>query len=176
MKSQLAIALILLTCSCRYAGESSVVASTKTPYRSISLNTNATVSVLNALANDVSTNCTDRAIAVFTLFANNIKVGDSAVEVHRVLTDTRWLEEAIIRRFCGILAGAMPVEVNLEDTVFDLWLFANEKGCGGWNIEFRLSGHWQEKDALAFLRGETVSGNPKIAEFALSHYTVAVSR
>jgi hypothetical protein len=133
-----------------------------------SLKSSATIPALNVLANNDTTDRAERARAVFTLFANYVKPGDAPAKVHGILTDARWLEHA---NLYGVYAldGWIPVETSFEDTVFCLHLFADEKGWSNWVIYFRLTGspHWQKEDALAFLRGKSVSGSPKIVEFAL---------
>src|ERR1700693_3785272 len=143
--------------------------------------TDATVVALNERANNVTTNETEQSLAIFALFANYIKPGQTAAEIHRVLTNAAWLEHTWLYGVYD-LAGWMPVEINSEDTVFCLGLFPHKKKWSDWPsasaaphgvmadtepqtdwvIYFRLSGspRLSKEDALAFLRGAPVAGNP----------------
>ncbi len=153
------------------------------------LKTNATVVVLNTQANNTTNNEVERSRAIFALFANYIKPGQTAVEIHRVLIDTAWLEHVSLHGVY-ILAGWIQMEMNGEDTVFCLGLFPHKKWSdrpsasatpnglladtepqSDWAIYFGLSGSSQlrKEDALAFLQGAHVDGNPKIVEFALCY-------
>jgi len=128
------------------------------------------VTSLTARANDAASDRADRARAIFALFAHHIRPESSASEVHRVLTDATWLQDT---HLYGVraLGGWVPVEMTFEDTVFCIHLLPveKEKGWSPWVIYFRLSGKLRDEDALAFLRGESVTGNPKLVEFALCY-------
>lgn len=123
---------------------------------------------LNRQANNPANSQAERSRAVFTLFAWHIPPGASAAQVHKVLTDTAWLRETRLFEI-NWLAGWIPIELNFKDTSFVLHLFPVDaaKESSPWVIYFRLTGKLRQEDALAFLRGETVMGNPKLAEFAL---------
>jgi hypothetical protein len=131
-----------------------------------------TVESLNAIAKDSIFPREDRARAVFKLFANYIRPGFTAEEVHKVLTDTSWLQDTNL--FCPLLrTGWRPVSGEMpRDHYCSVILFPDEadKPFGGWGIEIIISssGHPLEKEALAFLRGETMlEKNARIIEFAL---------
>jgi hypothetical protein len=128
------------------------------------------IAALNTIANNLGNHRAERARAVFKLFANYIKPGQTAAEVHKVLTDTAWLQDTNLHGVYDI-AGWVPVELTTEDTVFGLKLFseATDSNLGPWMIWFRLTGHDRtEKEACAFLRGDmTLVGKPQIVEFAL---------
>ena len=157
--------ILVLCCAigCAHAGPEALSWDGRT-----TLDTNAAMPALNALANNPTTNRAERARAVFTLFANYIKSGQTAEDVHRVLTDTTWLESAHVDGVY-MLAGWIPVEIGSGGTVFCVHLFADKKGLSDWVIYFRISGSsdWREEDASAFLRGKSLVGNPKLIEFAL---------
>ena len=178
--------VVILTCFCElrsgYAEPETLSWNAVT-----TLKTDATIAALNAQANNAATNETERSKAIFALFANYIKPGQTAAEVHRVLTDTAWVKGAQLFRM-GDLAGSTFIEMTTEDSVFCLGLFPHKKKWSDWPsasaapqgvmaetapethwwLYLRLSGsQLQNEDALAFLRGEPVAGNPKIIEFAL---------
>jgi hypothetical protein len=126
------------------------------------------VAALNLQANNPANDRAERARAIFTLFAWHIPPNASAGRVHEVLTDTTWLRKTRLYEI-NLLSGWVPIEVNVKDTMFCLHLFPADaaKESSPWVIYFRLTGKLQQEDALEFLRGETVAGNPKLAEFAL---------
>lgn len=126
------------------------------------------VPALVARANNPTSNQADRARAVFTLLSRHMRPDSSATEVHRVLTDTAWLQETRLYGF-RMLAGSIPVEMTFEDTVFCIHLFPRDadKQWSPWVIYFRLSGKLRDEDALAFLRGERTMESTRLIEFAL---------
>jgi hypothetical protein len=134
------------------------------------------IAVLNARGNDAHLNRTERARAIFMLFANYIYPGQSATEIHRVMTDTRWLKEAHVQGIYDLF-GFVPIEMSHCSTAFSISLFADNKGQGGWAIYFSLSndnttngcnGPRSASEAIAFLNGDTtLTGRPRLLEFAL---------
>ncbi len=161
MKIYTSFFIIALLCGCTM---------TPSPVRQSSggLPSGENVAVLNARANSSTNNQAERASAVFTLFAHHIRLGSSAADVHQALTDTAWLQESHLYGV-RILGGWIPVEMTFEDTVFCIHLFPDDsaKEWSPWVIYFRLSGQLRDEDALAFLKGESVVGNPKLMELAL---------
>jgi len=157
--------LMLVACSSPYGGSITVRG------RSI-MSSNRTIAELNALANEKKASRADRARAVFSLFANYIRPGDSAVEIRRVLVDTRWLQESTVEGVYDI-AGWVPADFTADDTVFSIHLLhvGTDKERSPWFIYFRLSGrhsYERERDGLRFFQSDTtLPGNPKIIEFAL---------
>jgi hypothetical protein len=128
------------------------------------------IATLNAKANEKVNDQAECARSVFTLFAYHIRPGSSAAEVHRVLTNASWLQDT---HLYGVraLGGWSAVPLTSDGTVFTMHLFPMEKDkrWSPWGISFRLSGTLRDEDALAFLRGEKVAGNPKIEEFSLCY-------
>ena len=117
--------VVILTCFCElrsgYAEPETLSWNAVT-----TLKTDATIAALNAQANNAATNETERSKAIFALFANNIKPGQTAAEVHRVLTDTAWVKGAQLFRM-GDLAGSTFIEMTTKDSVFCLGLFPHKK-------------------------------------------------
>lgn len=143
--------------------------SDSTPWQNCSKSLGSeSIASLNQRANDSIKPQAERASAVFTLFAQHIRPGSSVDAVRRVFTDTTWLREI---HLAGVreLAGKVPVEYSLEDTVFCMHLFPAEaeEQWSPWVVYFRLSGQQRDEDGLAFLKGEHLAGNPKLLEFAL---------
>ena len=128
---------------------------------------------LNRLANDPTVRRPDRAAAIFALFKQHIKPGDSLRQVRRVLRNSSWVEEAKLYYF-AFLCGWIPVDINLEDRTYSLHLFADRLGHSEWVIYFQLEGgsdwgKWNE-DGIAFLQGKAgARGESKIKEFALCY-------
>ena len=136
-----------------------------------SLRSNKDPAILRALANDSNLGHTERALAIFKLFANYIRPGQSAEQIHSALADTAWLDEAKLYR-SGYGSGSRPIE---GDSLFELVLFPDDQGSSDWVIEFSLSGRGpdkaprREQEALAFLGGDpNLANNPKLQEFGLT--------
>jgi hypothetical protein len=132
---------------------------------------------LNESANDPSRSRTERAKAIFALFANHIKVGDCPAEVHKALIRTDWMSDSRLEDV-GAIGGWVPLELDNDDPRYRLLLFPNKKGKSEWRIYFRISGPRDEdyigrledyiKDGREFLMGRTtLPGNPRLMEFAL---------
>jgi hypothetical protein len=83
------------------------------------------LAVLRSVASDPTAAQTDRAQAVYQLFATYIRPGQSAAEVRAVLSDAAWLREAKLYR-SGYGSGFRPVE---GDSIFDLILFPGREGA-----------------------------------------------
>jgi hypothetical protein len=125
--------------------------------------------VLNSRANNPISSQAERARAIFTLFAHHIRPGYSAVEVHQVLGNAVWLSGVHVNCI-RVLAGWVPVDATaVGDTIFCMQLFpvGENEGARYWAIYFRLSGQHQDEDGLAFLKGQNVTGNPRLVEYAL---------
>jgi hypothetical protein len=133
------------------------------------LKSNTTAEDMRRRADDSSAAREKRAEAIFALFANHIKVPQGAADVAKVLAEATWLKDADLFG-CYMLAGQVPVEWTLEDTVFCLHLFPRKNESPDWVIYFRLSGGSGRTidEARAFLRGaDDLKGAPKLVEFAL---------
>ena len=132
----------------------------------------ATPARITEIANNSSLPLTERAKAVFTLFANHVGPGMTSAQVAAVLPNPRWLDES---KIVGIynLSGWVPVEFNMKDTVYFLNLFPalQEEGTAPWSICFRLSGGPTQPETIAqqFFRGEIASEEPQLLEFALCY-------
>ncbi len=128
---------------------------------------------LNRVANDSTVNRAERAAAVFALFQQFIKPGDSLRQVRSVLRNTAWVGEAHLSYFL-MLSGWIPVDMNFKDRTYCLQLFADNQGNSEWVIYFQLAGDsefnkWDE-DGIAFLCGKVGSkGESRIKEFALCY-------
>jgi hypothetical protein len=133
-----------------------------------SLKSNARISDLNAIANCASRGRAERAKAVFTLFANYIKPGARASDVHKVLRDTRWVKQASVERINN-LGGWVPVDSdNGDESLFRICLFPDKDGSSDWEIYLYVSSNSLDGEYCSrFLRGEKLTGDPKIGQFAL---------
>jgi hypothetical protein len=137
--------------------------------RTSRLKSDKTAADLRRIANDSSATREKRAEAVFGMFANHLKLPQDAAPVRKVLGDVAWLKDSELFGFY-FLAGKVPVEMNLKDTVFAMHLFLGKKEYSDWVIFFRLSGgnEREVKEAKAFLRGDKdLAGKPQLMEFAL---------
>src|SRR5262249_5255891 len=125
---------------------------------------------LNRVAADPQAKRADRAAAVFALFKQHIKPGDSLRQVRHVLGSAAWVGEARLYYFL-VLGGWIPVDMNFEDRTYSLHLFADKEGHSEWVIYFQLAGgsdgcKWRE-DGLAFLQGKAgTRGESHLKEFA----------
>jgi hypothetical protein len=132
----------------------------------------ATPAMITEMANNTSLPLTERAKAVFTLFANHVRPGMTSTQVAAVLPNPRWLDESTIAGVYN-LSGWVPVEFNMKDTVYFLNLFPalQEEGKAPWSICFRLSGGPTQPESIAqqFIRGELASYEPQLLEFALCY-------
>ena len=133
-----------------------------------SLSNEASLADLNARAMNTHSSDSDRARAVFTLFALHISPGSSSETVRSVLGNSSWLRKAQIRLIDHV-AGLLPVAMNDQDTVFALSLFPNEESAhpASWVIYFRLTGKLNTGEALLFFTGPTKFKRTELAEFAL---------
>ena len=138
------------------------------------LSSAATPEELTRSANDESLSLNARAKAVFSLFANHVQPGMASAQVATVMPQPKWLDECEI---VGLyyLNGWVPVEFNMEDTVYFLNLFPKLKpeGIAPWSVCFRLSGGPTQPESIAqqFFRGEIASEEPLLLEFALCYPT-----
>src|SRR5262245_26124152 len=124
---------------------------------------------LHKVVNNALLSREKRAEAIFSLFANHVKVPERAAAVGKVLSAETWLRHASVDGVYAI-GGWVPVEVTFEDTIFCLRLFPDKEGWSEWVIYFRLSGGSGRTadDAVRFLRGaEDLNGGPRLLEFAL---------
>jgi hypothetical protein len=94
-----------------------------------------------------------------------------------VLNPARWLEDS---RLEGVyaLGGWIPVDLGVDDTVFCIRLFPDQRGWSEWVIYFRLSGgdHQSTDTARAFLKKGAPSATSTLVEFALSFAAVGKER
>jgi len=135
------------------------------------LKSQATTADLNRIANDGSAIREKRAEAIFSLFANHVKIPGTASEVGKVFGSEKWMKDASLTQVTYI-GGYVPLELNLEDAIFCLGLFPDKDGWSDWVIYFRLSGGVTPSadETGAFLRGAAaVRGSPKLVEFALCY-------
>src|SRR5262249_16228351 len=109
---------------------------------------------LHRVADNASLDRAKRAEAIFSLFANYLRLPQGAADVGESLKAEKWLNEASLQGVY-VLGGWVPVEMTFEDTVFCLRLFPNKAGWSDWVIYFRLSGGSgrTEDEGRAFLRG-----------------------
>ena len=131
------------------------------------------VASLNAVVASSASSPDEKAKAIFTLFAQHIRPGSTAEQVHSVVMDTNWMASAYVYGV-GALGGSVPVELTPDDSVFILLLFRESRPANPWHICFRLSGKGSsgsirsDEEASAFLRGDTtLQGSPRLLEFAL---------
>jgi hypothetical protein len=129
----------------------------------------ATLAELHQIADDATVEREKRAEAIFSLFANHVKLPQGAAALSEIVKCKNWLNDT---NLYGVymVAGMIPVELTFEDTVFCLHLFPVKKDWSDWVIYFRLSGGSGRTadEARAFLRGAAeLKGDPKLLEFAL---------
>lgn len=117
----------------------------------------------------------ERAAAIFRLFANHLRPGDSASRFQSVFKQSKWLRESTITRIT-MLAGWIPIECG--PNIFCLELFpTNESKDSRWLIYFSLSGfdtsyHYGGNElefAMSFLYGDCIE-TVRIVDFALCEY------
>jgi len=126
---------------------------------------------LNRIANDGSVIREKRAEAIFSLFANYVKMPGTAAMAGNVFGSEKWMKDASLTEVTFI-GGYVPLELNLEDAIFCLRLFPDKDGWSDWVIYFRMSGGVTPSpdEVGAFLRGAAaVKGSPKLVEFALCY-------
>src|SRR5262249_20283594 len=135
---------------------------------SLKCETNATE--LQRIANDVSLPREKRAEAIFSLFANYVKLPQGAALVGKVLKCEEWLSGCILSGITFHSGPPLPVKVGPRHSVFCLQLFQSGTDSRHWVIYLRLSGGPNRKgeEARAFLQGaENLKGDPQLVEFAL---------
>jgi hypothetical protein len=132
---------------------------------------NDDIAALNARANDSNNSQEDRARAIFTLFAYHVHLGASATDIRRVFPNPAWVQQTHL--YSGdLLTGWIPLDITPDESVFAIHLFptGTDERWSPWIVYVRLTGRFlQYEDAVAFLRGERGSWNPKLAEFALCY-------
>jgi hypothetical protein len=154
-------------------GDRPTVTNLSTPEDSIAVVLEQSVDKLNRVANDTTAKRSDRAAAVFALFKQHLKPGDSLQRVRLVLRNTDWVEHSKLYYF-AFLSGFIPIDMNFDDRTYSLHLFADEKGSSEWVVYFQLAGksEWGKcaEDGIAFLHGKTGSqGESRIKEFTLCY-------
>lgn len=128
------------------------------------------IASLNLRANDPNASQDERARAIFTLFAHQLRPGSSATDIRRILPNPAWVSQTHLYSV-DELTGWIPLELTTEDTVFAVHLFPKSSNPprSPWVVYLRLTGRFlQYEDAVAFLKGERGAWNPKLSEFALS--------
>ena len=135
-----------------------------------SLKSEATASELQGIANDASMPRDKRAKAIFSLFANYVKLPQGAAAVGKVLKCEEWRSGCMISGITFHSGPSLPVKMGPRHSVFSLRLFPSGTDSKHWVIYLRLSGGPNRKDgeARAFLQGaENLKGDPQLVEFAL---------
>ncbi|HEU6447185.1 MAG TPA: hypothetical protein VFV23_01950 [Verrucomicrobiae bacterium] len=137
-----------------------------------------TIASLNATANNAKAAPDERCRAIFSLFREFIKPGSTPAEVHKVLADTRWLEQTNILGIY-VLGGLIPVKWELgHDTPFVLAVLPRTKPSTGqppnlgYHLYFTLAGEADRssESAFAILTGrQTSDTNAVLKEFALCY-------
>ena len=87
------------------------------------LKSEATPAELQRVANDPSVPRDKRAEAIFSLFANHVKVPQGAAEVGKALNSENWLNDSTVHGLSMISGPGPPVEIQSEETIFYLHLF-----------------------------------------------------
>ena len=141
-----------------------------TRQRMSSLANDESLETLNARANNPSCSQASRADAVFKLFAHHLRPRASVNETRRVLTNTSWIKDSQIKIVRG-MGGWLPMERSFDDSLFHLTLFPEDPkmAWSQWDIWLCLSGHRDEKDAIAFLRGSQSAADIKLVEYLLCY-------
>ena len=133
------------------------------------LESKSTLAELQQVANDASLKREKRVEAIFTLFANHVKLPASAAVMAKVFAGEKWLEPSNLGAI-RVLGGWIPVDFGSDGSVFRVYLFPDQKGWSDSVIYLRLSGDSgrPENEAIAFMRGDGgLKGDPELLEFAL---------
>jgi len=106
-----------------------------------------------------------RRQAVFQLFQRHVSPGITLAELARSLNNPRWLAGDDLSVVTN-LAGELPVEFTLDDTIFVLRVFPElvDDLYGPWSIYLRVGGKVEPEAFLDLLRGEGVSDEVRQAE------------
>jgi len=158
--------VVALACGCAHG-----------PQRASTEHTQAVAS-LNAIANDESAAPDKRCRAVFSLFLQFIKPGSTPSEIHRVLTDTRWLAQTNVEGVY-VVAGHIPVDCDFEEeTAFVISVLPERVPSSGrppnlgYYIYFTLAGgaRRSEESAFGILAGRAAPDSKAVLkEFALCY-------
>jgi hypothetical protein len=118
-----------------------------------------------AIANSAAYSSEGRRQAVFQLFQRHVSPGITLAELARSLNNPRWLAGEDLSVVTN-LAGELPVEFTLDDTIFVLRVFPElmDDLYGPWSIYLRVGGKVEPKAFLDLLRGEDVSDEVRQAE------------
>jgi hypothetical protein len=122
-----------------------------------------------AVANDRKADRQTRCRAIFALFANRVRNGMTAAQIHTALMDPNWLGDINLYGVYA-LGGMVPVNISApQSTVFCLHLFPDKKGWSEWVIYFRLHGKsgLTRRQGLSFLQSTLKDKNIRLAEYAL---------
>ena len=124
----------------------------------------------SAIANDQGYSEDRRRHAVFMLFQRHVKVGISLHELGKILNHPVWLKPDNIL-VVQSLGGQVPVEFNLQDTIFRLSVFPNltDDRLGYWAIYCRIEGKISAEEAYEILNGGGYRNQwgRRLLEFAL---------
>jgi hypothetical protein len=130
------------------------------------------IGALNTLANSDSASHAERARAIFALFANHIKPGATANDVHSVLTDTTWLTHCNLQGWYAP-QGHIPFE-GRDGTMFVVMLFPDDRIVVGgvgvlWTVCLRItfSEARPKEEVLAFLRRHAMPQDERSMSIAL---------
>jgi len=128
---------------------------------------NFSIDDLNARANDLNGDDSDRALAVFSLFAHYISPGCSAKKIHSVLGNSDWLKESALQRV-DEFAGLIPVEF-VPGSVFCVTLFVDRNRDAGkhYFMYLRFSRKLEVSEARSLLNGTDQASNVLLIEYAL---------
>jgi len=128
---------------------------------------------MQRVANDRLVGRKERAEAVFSLFANHVKLPAKGSTVGDVLAADEWLDDSELEHVTSVI-GLVPVRWNPDQGLYRLYLFPDGTGRSGWVIYFVLSSGSDRtaNEVREFLRG---AGNqaeaPEMVEFALCFHS-----
>jgi len=128
---------------------------------------------LQRVANDRLVGRKERAEAVFSLFANQVKLPAKASTVGDVLAADEWVDDSELEHITSII-GLAPVRWNRDQGLYRLYLFPDGTGWSEWVIYFVLSGGSDRTadEAREFLRGDgNQAEDPEMVEFALCFHS-----
>lgn len=114
------------------------------------------------IANSADYKESHRRHSVFQLFRRHVTPGMKLSELAQVLDNPNWLKDEDLQ-IVGVLAGRIPVQWTLEDTVFVVLVFPESSDGDNWAIYLRVSGKVGRDNFIKLLRGEDVNQETKDA-------------
>lgn len=110
------------------------------------------------IANNDAYRSEHRRLAVFQLFKRHVSAGLNLAELANILDGATWLAGDDLSQATS-LAGEIPVEFTLEDTIFVLRIFPElvDDLYGPWAIYLSVSGKVAPEEFLNLLHGQEVS-------------------